>query len=251
MDDLLDAMTAASDLASCYFLDLESGKVLMLTEEIHDGTNDRAIEEAIEEHPDRYPEIPRVETREQYDWMCHFAELVQEDDLRDKLGLALAGQGAFGRFRQTVLGYPDLNAQWLAMRQKLLLEEAVSWLHGLQIEPIYQLRIIQSPTLEPRAPEPPRIGLLDLLLLGAPEGKTERIEGRVLRQISARSPSEARGLFKHLARELAAHYGLEWRNRFIEGKNNFEVERARLELRETRVELRIEVSNAVWKAFMN
>jgi hypothetical protein len=123
-------------------------------------------------------------------------------------------------------------------------------LHGLGVEPSYETRIVAAPAAAPKAPTPPRISLLDLLLLGAPDGKTERIDGSVLRQVSGRSPSDARGLFKCLARELAAYYGLEWRNRFIEGKDCFELEGAHLRLCGTRVELRLEVSDEVWRAFV-
>jgi hypothetical protein len=244
LEDILAAMTASGDLEQRYHLDLEDGRVLMLTEETYGG-----VEEQIEQHPERYPEIPRVEAREQYQWMCRFAEQVEEEDIRDKLNVALAGRGAFGRFRDVVLRYPDLKAQWMEMRQRLLTEEALAWLHGLGVEPRYETRIVAAPATAPKAPVRPRVSLLDLLLLGAPEGKTERIGGSVLRQVSAGSPSEARGLFKVLARDLAAYYGLDWRNRLIEGKNDFDLEQAHLKLCGTRVELWIEVPDEVWRAF--
>jgi hypothetical protein len=250
MDDVLDAMTAGTDLGSSYFLDLETGKVLMVTEKAVTGIDSRPLEEQIEAHPDRYPEIPQVESREEYRWMHEFADHLTEEDIREKLALALAGRGAFGRFRQVLHRYPDLYAQWTTLRQKLLADEAVSWLHGLEVEPIYELRTAEAPRSDPKPPARPKIGLLDLLLLGAPEGKTDRIEGTVLRQVSARSPSEARGLFKELAKDLAAYYGLEWRNRFIEDKDSFQFERAQLRLCGTRVELRVEVADAVWRAFV-
>src|SRR5262249_54425296 len=46
--------------------------------------------------------------------------------------------------------------------------------------------------------------LIDLLLLGAPEGKTELIEDRVLRAVAASHPDDARRWFATLAREAWA-----------------------------------------------
>lgn len=90
---------------------------------------------------------------------------------------------------------------------------------------------------------------MDLLLLGASRGKTELIEGRVYRRALAPSPSEARGIFKSLARELCAYYGVEWRKRYIENKTTFDIERAHLRLDGTQVELSIDVPPSVWQAF--
>jgi hypothetical protein len=113
-----------------------------------------------------------------------------------------------------------------------------------------ELRPIDDPPrAEQRAPAPPKIGLLDMLLLGAPDGKSELIDGRVLRVITLANSSEARGVFKQLARELCAFFGVEWRNRFIEGKSVFEIERAHLRINGKGVELSIEVPPNVWRSF--
>jgi hypothetical protein len=79
-------------------LDVTDGKVVVLGNHGAHHEGGRALRQEIEEHPDRCPEIRRIETREQYEWMCTFAESVHEDNIREKLGLALAAKGAFGRF---------------------------------------------------------------------------------------------------------------------------------------------------------
>ena len=43
-------------------------------------------------------ESPRVESRAEYGRMVEFAEGVREDDVRERLLVALDGRGAFGRF---------------------------------------------------------------------------------------------------------------------------------------------------------
>ncbi len=251
MDDLLDAMTAMRDDASRYYLDIEDGSVVAVLE-LLDGLDEDEIARAIEEDPDRYAEIPRIESQRDYDLMRRFADSVEEADIREKLDLALRGKGAFGRFRDVVFPYPDLKAKWLTVRQEALLAEAKGWLDSLGIEPVYELRPVERlPAKEPaRALAEPKVGLLDLLVLGAPDGKTERIDGRVLRRLDARTPSQAGAAFKNLARELCGFHGLAWRNRHIEGKSAFDLERVQLRVEGTIVELSIEVPDSVWNAFV-
>jgi len=129
-------------------------------------------------------------------------------------------------------------------------ERAETWLAELGVEPRYELRPLEPPPAATRpGPGRPTVGLLDLLLLGAPDGKTELIDGRVLRTLVAPSPSEARAVFKQVARELCAFHGLAWRKRFVEGTSRFDVERAHLSVADRTVDLEIEVSTALWRAF--
>lgn len=182
--------------------------------------------------------------------MCRFADSVDEEDIRERLDVALQGKGAFRRFRDVIFPYPDLKEKWFAVRQEALLKEALEWLEGLDIEPIYELRKIERAAPAPTpAGAPPKIGLLDMLLLGAPSGKTELLEGKVLRQLNACTESEARAAFKHLARELCEYHGIGWRKRFIENTSRYDIERAHLEVDGTTVRLLIDVPPAVWKAF--
>ncbi|HEY3354444.1 MAG TPA: UPF0158 family protein [Polyangia bacterium] len=247
MDEIIDAMTAPPEDPARFYLDLTEGRVeIQVNEDFQDRDEDDA-EDAVALDPKRYREIPKTEARDEYALMGRFAESVDEDDIAEKLGLALAGKGAFARFRDVVFRYPDLKARWHAMRQEWLVGEAELWLRGLDIEPEYELRPV--PAAPAPAPAKPRIGLLDMLLLGAPDGKTELIDGRVWRQVLGKTPSEARAIFKNLARDLCDFFGVAWRNRFIEGKNEFQLERAHLRLEERTVVLEIDVPTAMWRAF--
>ena len=91
--------------------------------------------------------------------------------------------------------------------------------------------------------------ILDVLLLGAPDGKTELIDGVVLRQLPVPDPSQARPLFKALARELAGLNGIEWRKRFIEGQSSYQVGRFKLIEEPDRIQLEITVSPEQWRLF--
>jgi hypothetical protein len=95
----------------------------------------------------------------------------------------------------------------------------------------------------------PTIELLDLLLLGAPRGKTELIDGQVLRQLWARTSAEARSLFESLSRQICAYHHFEWSERHLEGRSSFDLGRMHLSVEDTCVELWVDVSIAAWRVF--
>jgi hypothetical protein len=245
MDEILDAMTSPPE--TMWLLDLETGQVEFAGTE-GEPPPDEEDGESARDDP-RYTRIPGVESGAEYALMREFAEAVDEEDVRRQLEIALAGRGAFRRFRDVVCRYPDLEGAWLGQRRDFLLSEARQWFESLEIEPVYELRPIEgTPTPAPQ-PAKRRIGFLDLLLLGAPEGKTELLEGRVYRLHVAPTESEARGVFRHLARELTEWHGIAWRKRFIEGRDTYEVDRYHLRVDGARVELWIDVPRWLWQAF--
>lgn len=93
------------------------------------------------------------------------------------------------------------------------------------------------------------IELLDLILLGAPRGKTEPSDGQVLRQVWARTPAEARALFESLSRQICAYHHFEWNERHVEGRSSFDLGRMHLSLDDTRVELWVDVTVGALRVF--
>lgn len=247
MDLVIDAMTAGRDEVFHHFLDLNKGTVLMWIDPEHrdpDIPDDDS--RLVDDSPDDYEEIPRIETQVEYGWMERFAAEIEEDDLQLQLGTALSGKGAFRRFREVLARYPDLEESWYSARREWLEEEAVTWMQGLGIEPM-----VSTPYDKPNERKPPqskedRIQLLDVLLLGSE--KTELLEGRVWKHFKARSKGEAQRIYAALARDVCAFYGVGWRKRFLDG-SEFELERMRLRLDDDVVELSIEMPRKVWDAF--
>jgi hypothetical protein len=253
MDEILDAMTFSDIDPVRFFLDLETGSVeSRLRSEMYGEVEETDFDRLFEENPERFEEIPSYPGRDEYRLMSEFAEALDEDDIRSQLEIALQGKGAFRRFRNVLSRYPDLQREWLQRRQRAFLDEALAWFESIDVEPVYQLRPIEpEPATTParRVESGPKITLLDMLLLGAPAGKTELIDGQVPRCFEARSPSHARSVFKNLAREICEYHGIAWRNRFIESTSRFDLERAHLEVDGTTVSLLIDVPPAVWRAF--
>jgi hypothetical protein len=93
------------------------------------------------------------------------------------------------------------------------------------------------------------IELIDVLLLGAPDGGDELLGDTVIRRVPKRNKAEARRLFKKLAREVCEWNGTAWRKRYIQGKTSFEMGRFHLVLRKDAVELTVDIPPGIWKAF--
>lgn len=124
-----------------------------------------------------------------------------------------------------------------------LLAAALAWLATLDVEPAYELR---SPTgREDGSP----VGLIDLMVLGAPAEGPRLVDGRAVRMVDAASPGQARQLFVGVAADLCAHYRLRWDPEALVGKDRVEIGGARLTLHGRRVELWIEVGLAARRLF--
>ena len=240
MDAILEAIDSHGD--PNFYFDTESGRV--------EAWLDPAI---TGDDPDFDPdepnwvEIPRRPSREAHRAMERFAATVDEPDVLAQLRLALGGRGSFHRFRAVLALHPDLRAAYEAADHAELLRDALSWLHELGIEPRYTLRQPQQPP--PRPPAPPRVTLTDLLLLGAPEGKTELLDGRVARMFRAKNPAQARRVFTDIARQLTEQEGVSWRNRFVEGRDRYSIGRSQLAVEADLVTLEVQMPRSIWDAF--
>ncbi|MBI2901304.1 MAG: hypothetical protein HYY17_14060 [Planctomycetes bacterium] len=173
---------------------------------------------------------------------------VAERDVQDLVRATIGGRGSFRRFRDVVARYPDLDARWFEMRRKALVNEALRRLESLDIKPLYELRPPSRPA-PPPTPRGPGIHLDHVLARGAPEGKTEVLEGRGLRVVSAAGESESRGVFKTLARDLCDYKGVAWRKSPIEGKSVIELGAIRIRHAGGRVEVTVEAGQDVLRRF--
>ena len=234
---LIDKMTQPEEVPWQSFLDLRDGTIVEVDLENEDERDETIEPSEVTADPERYLEIPRLESPEDYDIMAAFAASDDDDEVCERLGDALQGRGAFSRFRRLVDSDGELRERWLA---------------SLDVEPLDDAAGDAKPATAPTpvpAPATPAIGFLDLLLLGAPDGKTELLEGQVLRQIRAPSASEARRIFTRVARELCWHFDRPWRKRYVTEQTAFDIDRAHLTIDGDVVQLSIDVTPTTWKAF--
>jgi len=167
-DEIQKAMEDVVRDAFEYFLELETGEVIALSEDIKKDVISRLCEgdsDELEDHveyieydevPDlpywmedeielsldilldesgRYIRIPERDSTEAHKAMTDFIETVNDPLLKGELLSALNGRGAFRRFKDVLIGYPKERKQWHGYNAKVMRKVITEWLHALGIEP--------------------------------------------------------------------------------------------------------------------
>lgn len=249
LDEVAEAMDRSADEPFDRRLDLKTGSVELIgSNALHGDVISPELGAALETEPDRFIGIPRVETREQFLWMAEFADAIDEDDVRTRLSNALAGRGAFSRFKAVLYEYADLRERWYAIRERHMLDAAEEWLRTLDVE----VHVERRPRPEPKPKAAPAakkpalpLRVSHLLLLGAVEPASA--PDRIRRVVTAKG--QGRALFKQLVRDLCDTRGVGYRNRFIEGKTTFELDDTTLRHDDHRVELEVAVPEEIRSRF--
>jgi predicted nucleotidyltransferase len=104
-----------------WFLDPKTGSV---------ETRSEYFDDADEEDPEElgWIPIPTGGSREGYRDMEDFIARVSDRRARDLLDRAIAGRGAFRRFKDTLVEFPDLRTAWFAFHDRRMERRAVEWL---------------------------------------------------------------------------------------------------------------------------
>ena len=223
---ILDALTARDAHILGSYLDLRTGAVFQLVDPKASGTDNEAIEAAMDQEPHRYAAVPLFDR--EYRLMCAFAEEVDDEQLAVKLDGVLRGQNAFRGFHHEI-GASGASSKWVKYRQDALVKWALDWLHSLNIDPEWDLA---KPEPEPEAQV---AGLFHLLLLG--ERSTR--DGVVHIRVVVTDPLAARRFFQRSARQLCEFRGEPWGA--LQGSDVFEREGIRLALTGSEIELEVRV----------
>ena len=145
----LEAAFEMSSWETHHYLDLETGDVLVVTDEAArhvekppDGELSEWMQEMVkvarqveEGYGTRYIGIPKADSHEGYRDMEHFISTVRDDRLRDQLWRAIQGRGAFRYFKDVLADYPDERERWFAFKERRIHERVVDWLESEEIEP--------------------------------------------------------------------------------------------------------------------
>jgi hypothetical protein len=167
-DDLEAAFEDASG-AVRYYLDLETGAVIAITDEVRDELHaiDKACQDALgaaddifaaalqqRELPEwmramvheahaieqgygsRYVAIPTADSRADYCAMEDFIETVSDPRLHARLLHAIQGRGAFRRFKDVLLAHPHERERWFTFSAARVHERVLAWLHDEAITAI-------------------------------------------------------------------------------------------------------------------
>jgi hypothetical protein len=163
--DIADAFDNGFDEV-VYYLDLETGEVVMVTEESRqlltelaeteqaetldatleairsadipqwemDGVCAAAVVEWADD--DRFLEIPRVSSGEGYEDMEAFIETVSDEHVQEILAVAIQGKGAFRRFKDTLERHPKECERWFEFLDARSIERVLNWLREEEIQPL-------------------------------------------------------------------------------------------------------------------
>jgi hypothetical protein len=151
LDDIvvaIDDHTGAID----WYLDTDTGEICPLTEELvsmaeggeeegvappmdAEGEELELARNILRNDDDRYVQIPSGNTGESYRVMEDFIPHVRDERLRERLADAIAGKGAFRRFKDVLLSHPQVREQWFEFEAVVKREWAREWLASVGIEP--------------------------------------------------------------------------------------------------------------------
>ena len=114
LDELCETMENSS-YEQEYFLDLETGEILFISDYLDDEES-RELKDRIEEDFERYEQIPKAESYEGYQDMVDFIATIDNERLAELLEVAINGKGAFRRFKDVLLDYPEERERWFKFK---------------------------------------------------------------------------------------------------------------------------------------
>jgi len=130
LDELCSAIEDSS-YEHEYYLDLETGEILFLSEYMDDETE--KLRDRIDDDPNRYERIPKAEPHEGYDDMQNFIATVEDEHLAELLEVAINGKGAFRRFKDVLFNYPEEREKWFQFNDDRTQGRALEWLDDIDV----------------------------------------------------------------------------------------------------------------------
>src|SRR6266404_9180553 len=106
-----------------YFLDLESGEVVLHVDEGIVGP-DEELEAQLEAEPERFLPIHPIPSSGGWQVMADFIEQMPDGRATERLVRAVRGGHPFRRFKDELLNYPHIREQWFAFRDNAMTQLA-------------------------------------------------------------------------------------------------------------------------------
>ena len=131
LGELCEAMDNSS-YENQYYLDLKTGEILFISEYMDDEEIGK-LKDQIEEEFERYEPIPKTESHEGYRDMQDFITTVKDEHLVELLEVAINGKGAFRRFKDVLLNYPQERERWFKFRDDRMEERVLEWLESIDV----------------------------------------------------------------------------------------------------------------------
>lgn len=119
---------------SSWILDTQTGELLLISDAVGDEHLPIPRSEIEDDDTGRFLWIEPEESREAFRDMEDFVATVPSGHLRELLGVAIAGKGAFARFKDVLTRSPTERERWFGFRERRLEARAREWLSGNDIE---------------------------------------------------------------------------------------------------------------------
>lgn len=128
LGELILGFNTRSDEAQ-YYLNTMTGDVFPVIDEAITGIpNPEVTGDCIS--------VPSIPSYQGYSDMEAFIETVENQRLRGQLEVAIQGRGAFRRFKDVLLNFPEDRQKWFAFKDQQMRERVLDWLDENDIEPI-------------------------------------------------------------------------------------------------------------------
>ncbi len=133
--DLGELCEALDDSSAehAWYVDLETGEILLLSELMDDLAE---LQERLDASPERYERVPSVESWQAYRDMEDFIDTIEDAHIAELLEVAIAGRGAFGRYKDVLARFPDKRERWFHFKDERLMRRALEWLEEIGVEPL-------------------------------------------------------------------------------------------------------------------
>ena len=157
------------------YLHLDTGEVLRVV----DGIADPEMHARIASDQN-YLRVDPVSSREQYRWMERFIPMVEDPELRERLGRAIDGKGAFRRFKDVLMSYGPDRERWFAFRSERLRVFMEAWMSAHALHPVARpvWPAAETPS-HPREPAP-----ISQEALAGRRGRSAEVLRKQLREIA-------------------------------------------------------------------
>jgi hypothetical protein len=131
--DLEELCSAMEDTAyeHRYYLDLETGEIIFFSDD--DDSETGELKNRIYNEPDVFEAIPRIESYQAYSDMEDFIASVKDENMAGLLNVAIEGKGAFRRFKDGLLDYPEERENWFRFKDARMRDRAAKWLDEIGV----------------------------------------------------------------------------------------------------------------------
>ena len=153
LGELCEAMENSS-FENEYFLDLETGEILFISEYMDDEETEK-LKDKIEEEFDRYEQIPKDESHDGYRDMQDFIATIENEHLVELLEVAINGKGAFRRFKDLLYHHPREQERWFTFENERTRRRVLDWFASQDID-----AVLVEPTVQVDPGPPARTRLI-------------------------------------------------------------------------------------------